>query len=198
MENNVINTPEQQEEEMQLIPMLRICYHQFIKYWWWFVVSAIVCLCLAWLYQQKQTRVFQRQSVMLIEDNDGSATGSFRGSNKRNGMNTLLELNGVSVGDNLKNEIFILSSKRLMTRVVEKLHLDVDYTIEERLHDVTLYGKTLPFTVLFQKEYKGKFAQTFNVKKKDDNTVVLHGMHDRLGNELPDREVKLGQMTATP
>lgn len=199
MENNVINNPEQPEEEMQLIPMLRLCYHQFIKHWWWFVISGAVCLCIAWFYQQKQTRVFQRQSVMLIEDNDGSTSGtSFRGSNKRNGMNALLELNGVSVGDNLKNEIFILSSKRLMTRVVEKLHLDVDYTIEERLHDVTLYGKSLPFTVLFQSPYKGKKAQTLSVKKKDDNTVVLQGLHDKLGNELPDREVKLGQMTATP
>lgn len=200
MDNNLINSTEQQDEELQLAPLLKICYLTFIKNWWWFLLSCVLCVSISWLYQQRQERIFQRQAVMLIEDTENtSATGtsSFR-SSKRRSMNTLLELNGVSVGDNLKNEIFILSSKRLMSRVVEKLHLDVDYTVDERLHSVTLYGNTLPFSVLFESEYKGKFAQNFDVVKKDGNTVIIKGLKDKLGNEQPDREVTLGQMTATP
>ena len=149
MDNNLINSTEQQDEELQLAPLLKICYLTFIKNWWWFLLSCVLCVSISWLYQQRQERIFQRQAVMLIEDTENtSATGtsSFR-SSKRRSMNTLLELNGVSVGDNLKNEIFILSSKRLMSRVVEKLHLDVDYTVDERLHSVTLYGNTLPFKI---------------------------------------------------
>ncbi len=196
------NTQEQANEEVQLVPLMRLCLEEFKTHWWWFLLSALLCVSCGWYYQQKQQRIFQRQAVMLIEDADASSVGggaSTSRSSKRNAMNTLLELNGVSVGDNLKNEIFILSSKRLMLRVVEKLHLDIDYTIEAGLHIKSLYGdKELPFEVLFQSKCKGKALQTFKVTKKDANTVTLKGLHDKKGNELPDKDVQLGQMAQTP
>ena len=196
------NTQEQANEEVQLVPLMRLCLEEFKTHWWWFLLSVLLCVGCGWYYQQKQQRIFQRQAVMLIEDADASSVGggaSTSRSSKRNAMNTLLELNGVSVGDNLKNEIFILSSKRLMLRVVEKLHLDIDYTIEAGLHIKSLYGdKELPFEVLFQSKCKGKALQTFKVTKKDANTVTLKGLHDKKGNELPDKDVQLGQMVQTP
>lgn len=196
------NTQEQANEEVQLVPLMRLCLEEFKTHWWWFLLSALLCVSCGWYYQQKQQRIFQRQAVMLIEDADASSVGggaSTSRSSKRNAMNTLLELNGVSVGDNLKNEIFILSSKRLMLRVVEKLHLDIDYTIEAGLHIKSLYSdKELPFEVLFQSKCKGKALQTFKVTKKDANTVTLKGLHDKKGNELPDKDVQLGQMVQTP
>ena len=196
------NTQEQANEEVQLVPLMRLCLEEFKTHWWWFLLSALLCVSCGWYYQQKQQRIFQRQAVMLIEDADASSVdggASTSRSSKRNAMNTLLELNGVSVGDNLKNEIFILSSKRLMLRVVEKLHLDIDYTIEAGLHIKSLYGdKELPFEVLFQSKCKGKALQTFKVTKKDANTVTLKGLHDKKGNELPDKDVQLGQMVQTP
>lgn len=201
MENrSIYNTADQQDDEMQLIPLIKLCYHQFTTYWGWFALSTVVCVCIGWFYQQKQSRIFQRQAVMLIEDSNSSSTSNgFRSTSRRNsGMNTLLELNGVSVGDNLKNEIFILSSKRLMQRVVDKLHLDVDYTVKEKLHDITLYGKDLPFQVLFQKTFKGKGVQHITIVKKDGNTVTLKNLRDQLGKELPDIDAKLGQMVNTP
>lgn len=201
MENrSIYNTADQQDDEMQLIPLIKLCYHQFTTYWGWFALSTVVCVCIGWFYQQKQSRIFQRQAVMLIEDTNGSSSSNgFRSTSRRNsGMNTLLELNGVSVGDNLKNEIFILSSKRLMQRVVDKLHLDVDYTVKEKLHDITLYGKDLPFQVLFQKNFKGKGVQHLTIVKKDGNTVTLKNLRDQLGKELPDIDAKLGQMVNTP
>lgn len=85
-----------------------------------------------------------------------------------------------------------------MSRVVDKLNLDVDYTTKEKLHSITLYGKELPFQVLFQKQYKGKRGQHIDVVKKGSNTVTLKGMTDRMGNDVPDVDVQLGQMTQTP
>ena len=193
-----VQNNDKEEDEMQLIPMLQLCFRLFVRNWKWFLLSVCLCVCIGWFYQQRQPRILQRQSVMLIEDSDGGSTSSVRRSTKRNSMNTLLELNGVSVGDNLKNEIFILSSKRLMLRVVQKLRLEVDYTVKENLHDVTLYGKTRPFEVLFQRDYKGKFAQDITVSKKNATTLTLSGMTDRTGEEVAPIDVKLGQMVQTP
>lgn len=169
MENVTMNNMEK-EEEMQIIPILRACVQEFCRHWLWFALSVVLCLGAGFLYQQCQPRVFQRQSVMLIEDAGGSTTGgASRG--RRGNMNALLELNGISVGDNLANEIFILSSFRLMERVVDSLQLDVDYTMTERLHEVALYRER-PFAVDFRDPFKGSVA--FKVRVNDDGTFSLH------------------------
>lgn len=199
METNVKLNNTEQQEDMQLVPLIKLCYHQIKTNWAWFLLSAVVCAAIGWVYLQRQPRIFQRQSVMLIEDaNDAGAGSSFRGSSKRGGVNTLLQLNGVSVGDNLKNEIFILSSKRLMQRVVDKLQLDVDYTVKQSFHYTSLYAKQRPVLLLFEKPYTGKFSQTLKLKKRDTNSVVLSGMTDRMGNITPDVVAQLGQTVQTP
>jgi uncharacterized protein involved in exopolysaccharide biosynthesis len=121
MENNKQNFVEE-ENDMQLADLLKVCYAHFKMNWGWFVISAVVCLIVGYIYLQRQPRIYQSQAVMLIESADPSGMG---GSRARNGMNSLLELNGISVGDNLKNEIFVLTSRRLMERVVDSLDLNV-------------------------------------------------------------------------
>lgn len=189
----------EEEEESKFVPLLKLCIRQFLHNWLLFALSIVVCLVLGWLYQQSCERVYQRQAVMLIEDaNPSSSYFSSSSSRKRNSMNTLLELNGVSVGDNLANEIFILSSQRLMQRVVKKLDLDVDYTMKESLHSVALYGNSRPFEVVFQDELQGTREKTFKVKKLDNQSCIITEMEDSLGNKLPDATVKLGEMVNTP
>ena len=192
--------------EMQLIPMLKLCYHKFLQNWYWFTLSVIVCVALGWIYLQRQSRVYERQSVMLIEEanTSGGNMPNMRRASRSN-MTSLLELNGVSVGDNLKNEIFIISSKRLMQRVVEKLNLDVDYLIDEGLHHVPLYKDERPVEIIFQSPYTQEMAAktkqaslNFDVKKKNANTVVLTGFKDKEGNKLPDISAQLGQTLQTP
>ena len=166
MENvNIQN--EEHGEEIQLIPLLKQCYRIFLDNWYWFVLSVVVCVGLGLFYAQRQPRVFKRQAVMLFEDSEGGY-GSSRG---RSGMNTLLELNGVSVGGNLKNEMFVLTSSRLMERVADSLNLDVTYTTTERLHPIALY-KDAPFSVTFLEEFKSPVIQIltslFSIKKPNE------------------------------
>lgn len=198
MNTNKKNLYTEEEEESNFVPLLKLCIRQFLHNWLWFALSVVVCLALGWLYQQSRERVYQRQAVMLIEDADPSSS-YFRSSSsrKRTSMNTLMELNGVSVGDNLANEIFILSSQRLMQRVVTRLNLDVDYTMKESLHKVALYGQSRPFEVVFQDEIQGS-GKSFKVKKLDNQSCKITEMKDSLGNELPDITVKLGEMVDTP
>ena len=134
----------EEENDMQLADLLKICYAHFKMNWGWFVISAVVCLVAGYIHLQRQPRIYQSQAVMLIESVDHSGMGS-RG---RNGMNSLLELNGISVGDNLKNEIFVLTSRRLMERVVDSLDLNVEYSVSESLHSRSLYRST-PFVATF-------------------------------------------------
>ena len=186
-----------QEDNLQLIPLLKLCSAHFIRHWLWFALSVAICVACGWLYTQCQPRVFQRQAVMLIEDadvSDGMGGGKIA---RRSNMSSLLELNGVSVGDNLKNEIFILSSQRLMERVVDKLRLDVDYTAKEGLHAIALYGRERPFEILFQSPAAPR-AVSFAVRKIDGNSCLLTDFRDKEGHSLPDQKVRLGETVRTP
>lgn len=160
-----------EKEDAPLLPMLLRCYNEFVSHWKWFVLSAVVCTGLSYLYQQRQARVYQRQAVMLIEDADPSSSGMTPRPKRGSGtMSSLMELNGISVGDNLKNEIFILTSNRLMERVVDSLHLDIDYTMKQALHEVTLY-RNRPFELIF--EGPTKVYQKFTARVNADGTVAL-------------------------
>ena len=194
MEDNKLRNTEE-GEDVQLIPIVKLCWSTFLIYWKWFLLSVIICLGLGWLYQQRQSRVYQRQTVMLIEDAEPSGMSGVGGRKGRSNMSTLLELNGISVGNNLKNEIFILTSHRLMERVVDSLKLDVDYTTEENLHDVTLYRER-PFEVEFQKPTDEMLQ--FSVSILDANTCLLANFAKR-GESIPgEKKVRVGEVVSTP
>ncbi len=170
--DNSVPSPNMPREDNQFIPLFRTCLTLFRAHWKWFLLSVAVCLLFGFLYQQKQARVFQRQAVMLIEDADPSGSSSMGGSRKsRSNMSALMELNGISVGDNLKNEIFILTSQRLMGRVVDTLRLDVDYTVRQAMHEVTLY-RDRPFEIAFAEP--AKFPTNFKVRINDNRTFTLY------------------------
>lgn len=195
--NNSPDTIENEENDLQLNPFLKICYTQFLRHWAWFLVSVIICLILSWLYYQRQPRIYQRQSVMLIEDaTDEGATGVRKAA--RGNMSGLLELNGISVGNNLKNEIFILSSQRIMTRVAKKLQLDVDYVTKAGLHQIALYKNERPFVINFLDSLKGDRGVRINVTKADGSKLRLDGFTDKEGKELPAVTVVPGDIVNTP
>lgn len=192
-------------DDMQIIPLLALCYRKFIKNWYWFLLSVILCVVTGWFIQQRMPRIYERQSVMLIEEADATGTTSGIKRTRRSNMTSLLELNGVSVGDNLKNEIFIISSKRLMLRVAERLRLDIDYLRKENLHQVAMYGDERPFEVLFQEPFTEERAKQlklstlrFEVTKRDEGSVLLSGFTDAQGRKTKNLIVRLGQVVKTP
>ena len=168
MENNK-QTFVEDENELQIADLVKICYMHLKTNWGWFVASVVVCLIAGYVYLQRQPRIYQSQAVMLIENMDPSGMNSFSSRNRGN-MNSLLELNGITVGDNLKNEIFVLTSRRIMGRVVDSLGLNVEYSISESLHSRSLYRST-PFVAEFADSVPQSLS--FNVKVLDAEQYEL-------------------------
>lgn len=197
MENNYINAPEAAAaEEMQLSQVLRICWQQLRDHWKWFLFSVCVALAAGFLYQQSQPRVYQRQAVMLIEDGqDGGASAGSR-SVRRSGS-TMLDLSGISVGQNLKNELFILSSHRLMEHVVANLHLDVDYTAKSRLRTISLY-QNRPVTVEFLDPLRSRRAMALTLRPAQGGKVELSGFTQNGVVSQRRLVAPLGSIVSTP
>ena len=181
----------EQDENIDFLPMLLECWNVFLKNWKWFLLSIVVCCGLAFLYLKKQPRVYQRDAVVLIEDEAGQGARR-KGANS---LNALMELDGVNVGDNLQNEIYILQSLRLMEEMVKRLNLDISYTTTEGLRKVAVY-KDKPFIAQFTSPFA--VPVSFDVEILSANEVRLSRFVVDKKKKSFDQKVAFGVNVQTP
>ena len=180
MESAYRNTNSQVERTEEGL-LLRDYLDIFLANWKWFVVSAIVCVCGAYLYLATQSSVYQRQAVMLVKDD--SADGGMRRS--AGGTDALMQLNGVMLGSSVVNEIYILQSHQLMQEVAKKLCLDVYYTCKQGLRTVSLYD-VKPFEVQFLDDFTA--PTSFRVEVLSGKEVRILGTYLKKGTEGEEAE----------
>lgn len=132
----------------------------FLSKWKWFLLSVLVCGGIAWYKYASAPLVYFRSATVIIKDpsNKTSTTGLDRFDNIINKVN-------------VANEILQFRSKRLMREVVQRLHADMSYQIEDGLRTNELYTQS-PVLVYFPDALpEQRFALT--VTPKDKKSVVL-------------------------
>lgn len=77
----------------------------------------------------------------MIKDDQGSPSA--------NSVERQLTQLGIAQGANVSNEIIALQSLALMSEVVKRLQLNINYVVKGFFHDHTLYGTELPVRVKF-------------------------------------------------
>ena len=108
------NNPQQQgQDEFNIKDLLAYCWR--LK--WWMALCAFVALVLAFAYLRLQTPEYQRTSWIMLNKADGTNTE----------LSILAEFSGKVVSKKIDNEIFILKSPTLLSKVVEDLDLNFRY-----------------------------------------------------------------------
>ena len=131
-----------------------------VSKWKWFVLSVLLFGGMAWYHYAQSPLVFFRSVTVIIKDpsNKTSTTGLDRYDNYINKVN-------------VANEILQFRSKRLMREVVQRLHADVDYQLEEGLRMNELYNLS-PVNVSFINVMPERYI-SFTVTPRGDKTVQL-------------------------
>lgn len=112
---------------------------QYTKYWYWFLLSVIICLGAAYVYlKYYAVPEYAITSTLLIKDEKAGTASAEESFN----------LNLFANSKNLNNEIEILESISLMERVSQALGLNVTYHRAGKFRNTELYGKYLPIKVL--------------------------------------------------
>ncbi|WP_304383853.1 GumC family protein, partial [Phocaeicola sartorii] len=132
---------------------LRDIVELFLNNWYWFVVSAVACVAMAWVYLSATPPLYQRTAVMLVKGDS---------QNSQNDISAMWEVSGGLGGSGVENEVYILRSYQILNDVVQRLHLDVDYTIRDGLRRDNLFGD-LPFEVRFLDIYPGFTELTVSI-----------------------------------
>ncbi|MGN1236275.1 MAG: GumC family protein, partial [Bacteroidaceae bacterium] len=158
---NAANSPKE-KQETNILSTVMFCITVARKNWRWFALSALICVGLAYLYAKRKPRVYHQSATILLSGSDAK-------SNKSRAFNSLQEISGIQSTDNLKDEIFVLTSRRLMGVVVEQLKLDVSYSYTESLTPISLFDDT-PIVAEFLENFKK--AITFDAELKDNKILI--------------------------
>lgn len=147
--------------------------------WKWFILSLVVTLGCAAVYILRTPPVYNRTaSVLIKEDSNGNSISS---------DSEFAGLGLFQSSTNVNNELIAFKSPAVMTEVVKRLHLDMNYYLPGRFHDLVAYGKNLPVTAeiagLAYDEPAG-----FSMNVNDDGSVTLSDF-SRDREKFDDKEV---------
>ena len=130
--------------------------------WYWFVLSVVACLGLAYLYLLQAPRVYTRSaSVLIKEENQWARPRSLYGFSD----------DMLSLQRNVDNEVIIFKTYQLMETVARRLHLDVSYTVKNGLRTVELYRES-PVVLSFPETSESQ-GFSFTVTPKSEKEVIL-------------------------
>lgn len=146
-------TGAQSEEQINIQEIL----FRYLIHWPWFVVSAIVCVAVAWGYLHLTTPVYNVSATVLIKDEKKGGGANMSSELEKMGMNGFVSSSG-----NIENEIEVLSSRTLAREVVRSLGLFVTYMDEDRFPKRELY-RTSPVLVSLTPQEADKLPQTMEV-----------------------------------
>lgn len=144
----------------------------------WFVISAIIFVGLAYFYVKRQVPKYNVSATILIKDKE-----------KGNSVDQLAAFEDLGIfGSNnssLENEIHILTSRRLMAKVVTELELNIRYFVENSPYNLEQYPD-FPFTIGYPKDSKlindaGKLRK--DIKASFSISVINNGSFEFIDEE---------------
>ena len=111
--NSEFNNSIEEEQSINIRELLEFVWR--LK--WWIAASAFLMICLAFMYVRMQTPVYERTSWIMMNKNDGNNAE----------LNLLSEFTGRTTAKKIDNELFIIKSPTMMSKVVEELGINTRY-----------------------------------------------------------------------
>lgn len=184
------------------IVRLRDTYFLCLSKWYWFVISLVLCLLAASLYIAHQTPIYKRTASILIKESKG-------GSSVNTDFSALGDLSGmIGANANVMNELTTITTDAVVLETVKRLHLDMQYTIQEimGLRTKVLYGgRDLAYTVKLDK-LNDNSSVSFDMEMTDDNRLLITNLSVD-GENFPDEyntklnstiKIPAGELTVVP
>ena len=169
--------PGQPDDFLRIQDLLYLC----LARWKWFVLSLMVTIGVATVYLLRTPAVYTRTaSVLIKEDSKGKSVSS--------DLESFSEFGLFQSGTNVNNELITFQSPALMTEVVKRLRLDMNYFVPGKFHRQVAYGLTLPVDVTINDLPENESAG-FTLKIQPDGTLYLSDFI-RNGTDLDEKDVK--------
>lgn len=184
-------------QETKELP-LREIIERYTRYWYLFILGIIIALLLAFVYLRYTTALYQTRATIIIKD-EKSANNPMEMAAFSQFGSFLSRFNTSKID----NELAIFNSKRLISKTVEELGLNIKYESVGSIKTTEVYSN-LPFTVHYQsfKETKTKlgvpklYVQIISGSeyRLEDETQSVEGVY-KFGEQV---SLPFGEITVLP
>ncbi|WP_102408577.1 GumC family protein [Parabacteroides bouchesdurhonensis] len=103
--------------------------------WYWFAISVSACMCVAWFYNQISPVLYEEKAIILIKTEEKTDAA-------------FIEKQLFFPKGNLDNEQIMLKSRFLMSKVINRLGLETEYSVKDGFRKKVLYPN-IPISVKF-------------------------------------------------
>lgn len=165
-----------QEEEINLREEIQ----KYLKYWPWFLVSVFVAVVLAFIYLKLSKPVYLTNATIIIKDEDTKSPAT-------SGLSSFTDL-GILEGlktSSIENEIGLLKSKRMMTKTIKSLDLNIQYLNYDLFVTRELYVNS-PFKLSILKLNERELAKSaeeteneFRISWEENNIILRNNESDK-------------------
>ena len=111
---------------------IRAILEQYLYYWKWLVLGIFLSLIIAFVYVKYAQKQYQVSAKILLNEKE-SATGELAGL-----MDQAMLGSGSGGNAEVGDQIDVLKSKRLITKVVEENNLNIQYFSKGRVAEIEL------------------------------------------------------------
>ena len=161
MSNTAQNITEQSEDTLNVKDFLFMC----LAKWYWFVISIILTLSVAVFYILRTQPSYTRSSQVMIKSDS-------KGSSISGAMSDFADMGMFKTTSSVDNELIAIQSPSIMSEVVKRLQLDMNYSVDGTFHKKTIYGKNLPVNVRLM-EITDEAPARLKVEIAADGTVTF-------------------------
>ncbi|WP_183564153.1 GumC family protein [Mucilaginibacter sp. SP1R1] len=137
----------------------------YIKRWYLFLITLIVCLGTVWLYLSYATPQYKITSTLLIPD-DKKGDGILKAT-------AFSDLNMFQETKTVDNEMEILRSRDLIYRTLKSLNQEIAYFDMSGFKPTELYGDEVPFKVSIVKLGKLAYVRKLQLKNLSAGRYLL-------------------------
>ena len=149
------------------VNVLDIAFYLLSK-WRWIVLSVAVFGLLAWVYYASRPFIYYSSATVIIKDPSNKTTTA-----------SLDRYDNLINRVNVSNEILQFKSKKLFREVIQRVHADVSYRVDDKLRYRELYTQS-PVTVTFlDAEPQSRAVMTVVPAGPDSMTVSIGEKHSR-------------------
>lgn len=155
----------------------------YLKYWYLFFISVIICGALAFAYLYTATPKYRVSSTILLKNEESQNAGP------RNA--DISDLNLFSTKQNIDNELEVLNSKSLMQRVFKELSLYVTYHVEEKFKTREIYGAELPIKLSITKLHPTADGQEITIRRRTSTMYSITEKDGKVTNHKYGEEISM-------
>lgn len=134
---------------------IKLIIIKYARLWYWFLISVLIALGLAFAYLKITTPLYDIKAVILIKDEKkgvGNASDALKDLDILQGSNKIVE-----------NEIEVLKSRNLITKVIDELKLTISYFEVGAIRDEEIFG-TSPFWINPEKLAAQAYEEGLRIK----------------------------------